>query len=75
MTDDPRAPFYLVEEQTRASIEKLLAPLSDEQLTEVYDLFHPRNHSIIPFRYWGIAVRVRAHIVRERKKREESKAK
>lgn len=72
MTDDPRAPFYLVEEQTRASIEKLLAPLSDEQLTEVYDLFHASNHSNIPIRYWGIAVRVRVLILREQKKRKES---
>lgn len=75
MTQDPRAPFYIVEEQTRASIEKLLAPLSDDQLDEILNLFHASNHSNIPFRYWGIAVRVRVLILREQKKRKESEAK
>lgn len=72
MTEDLRIPFYLVEEQARADIEKLLKPLTDAQLTEVYDLFHASNHSSIPFRYWGIAVRVRVHIRREQEKRKES---
>lgn len=75
MTDDPRAPFFIIEEQTRASIEKLLDPLSDEQLDEILNLFHASNHSLIPFRYWGIATRVRAHILRVQKKRKESAAK
>lgn len=75
MTDDPRVPFYLVEEQTRATIEKMLDPLSDEQLDEILNLFHVSNHSLIPFRYWGIATRVRAHILRVQKKRKESASK
>lgn len=68
MTDP--AEFFRIEEDARRRIDDLLRPLNDEQLDSLYDLFHPTNHSSIPFRYWGVAARVRAHIQRERQRRE-----
>lgn len=69
------AEYYRIEEQSRQAIDRLLRPLSDEQLERVYDLFHSQNRSGIPFTYWGIANRVRAHVSREMKRRQEKSEK
>ena len=69
MTDDPRAPFYLVDLNFREALRTTLMPLSDEELQEVHDLFARTNHKDIPMEFWFLAPKVRILIRAEQSRR------
>lgn len=81
MEDDPQtqavdptqvlAPFYTAELNHRERIQALTRNLTDEELDQVAALFARDNHANVPFAFWMLASRVRAHIRVEKKRRQQ----
>jgi len=69
MATDVREPFYGDEERYRESIRTRVLNLTDDELQQVHDLFHPSNHKDIPYEHWMLGARVRALIRKEQKQR------
>lgn len=67
-----REDFYVTEEQRRASVAKILEPLTDDELAAVYAMFGRDNLKDIPTRYWQVTWQVRAAIKHEQKRRQEA---
>jgi hypothetical protein len=69
VSEPQREDFYVVEEQARESIRRLLEPLTDEELEAIAALFAHHNLKHIPPPYWSLSARVRAHVSVEKKRR------
>jgi hypothetical protein len=63
------APFYTAELNHRQRIQAIVGNLSNEDLNKVLDLFARDNAQNVPWEFWMLASRVRAHIKVELKKR------
>lgn len=72
MSDDLREPFYQEDVDYRANLRTRVLSLTDDELQQVHDLFHPSNHKDIPYQHWMVGARVRALVRAEQKRRAES---
>lgn len=74
MAQDPSpdpllTPFYTAELTYRERIRFLVSTLDDEQIEQVQGLFAHHKLDSVPYEFWGLAAKVRAHCRHELKRR------
>lgn len=70
MTDeDVREPFYMASLDYRERLRRMVSTYSDEELTEIHDLFHVSHLGEIPIAFMDVGPKVRVLIRAELKRR------
>ena len=70
MDDDPvLAPFFLIHLEYKERLDSRVKSLTDDELSNVIDLFEYDNYKNIPREFWLVGALVRARCRRELEKR------